>query len=58
MDRELEHRIYSQMPPMQEHNTSSEHCWCKPRIEDQPNGDKIIVHNDIAEFFEGDERGH
>ena len=59
MNKELEHRIYSQMPPQQEHNTSGEHCWCEPRIERYPHGD-VIIHNDIAEFFEPQEnlKGH
>lgn len=30
-----------------EHNTDSPKCWCSPRIEVMPNGDKIIIHNEI-----------
>jgi len=40
-----------------EHNTFSDHCKCEPRVEYQPNGNRIIVHNayDGREFFESDE---
>lgn len=31
-----------------EHNTGSECCWCNPKIEVMPNGNKVIIHNDIS----------
>ncbi len=39
-----------------EHNTFSDVCKCLPRIEYQPNGHRIIIHNsyDGREFFESD----
>lgn len=39
---------------LKEHNTFSDYCKCEPRIEWQPNGHRIVVHNsyDGREFFE------
>ena len=31
-----------------EHNTSSESCWCGPKVETMDNGNKVIIHNDIT----------
>lgn len=28
-------------------------CWCKPEILRQPNGDDLIVHNDVAWIEDG-----
>ena len=33
------------MVPKQEHMIDSEDCWCRPEVEVQPNGGKVIVHN-------------
>lgn len=32
------------------------HCKCEPRVEVQPNGDKVVIHNawDGREFFESE----
>lgn len=27
-------------------NTDSENCWCNPKIEVYPNGNKLIIHNE------------
>ena len=27
-------------------NTDSEECWCNPKIEEYPNGNKLIIHNE------------
>lgn len=39
---------------LQPHNTFSDYCKCSPRIEYQPDGGRVIVHNayDGREFFE------
>lgn len=39
------------------HNTLSDHCQCLPRVDYQPNGNRIVVHNayDGREFWEQDE---
>ncbi len=31
-----------------EHNTHGECCWCNPTIEVMPNGNKLIIHNNIS----------
>jgi len=31
-----------------EHYTRGECCWCNPTIEVMPNGNKVIIHNDIS----------
>ena len=31
-----------------EHNTRGECCWCNPTIEVMPNGNKVIIHNNIS----------
>ena len=38
------------------HNTFSDYCRCKPRVEWQNNGHRIIIHNayDGRDFFELD----
>jgi len=40
------------------HNIDSEFCPCEPRIEVQPNGNKVVVHNayDGREFFEQEQK--
>lgn len=37
-------------------HTESEDCPCHPRVEEMPNGNKVIVHNsfDHREYFEED----
>ena len=31
---------------MSEHTTDAEDCWCRPTVEVQPNGCKVIIHNE------------
>lgn len=42
------------------HNTCSDYCKCCPRVEQQPNGNRLIIHNsyDGREFFETQENNN
>lgn len=56
MNDGLEHRVYSESPPEQEHLCEGLQCWCNPYVEEYL-GEMVVVHNDIASA--GDKRkGH
>lgn len=52
----LEHRVYSETHPIEEHVCEELRCWCKPCVENA-DGQWVIVHNDIVSLKEKKE-GH
>ena len=40
----MDYHVYP-IKDLRSHNTESEYCDCRPRIEIQENGDRLIVHN-------------
>lgn len=35
-----------------EHNTTSKHCWCNPRIEGDIDGELVIIHKPLEQLRE------